>query len=727
MDLLKTLLRVNHVINPLNPTLSTFKIDPRRPFEKPLYFVIDLTEFCTDLVHSLVPDFNDGFCTASLIYWFQQLIQHMNATNIFFIFFSHSQTLSRFPVESEPDELLLANTGYLEVLLVWVAMENNRRCMSLLSPAFNQLHFVKNESQIAHWLESLDVYCAFSFNPNFCFSKNCKLVFLPSHTDWKSFCSRMHQNKRVSFTVFELPKLLDQLSLSHENFLIFLEICADPTCKLLSDFVSDGSKDSIKLQELLNQCRDDRFRTHWELLINDRCFVELIQKVSKSVLIFNNLNIISSSNEPFTNPGHLLDYVQLKLHAFHSLNSIRDLSLTTQKAKHDCFSLFDHTLRAILHVKSEDLLDQESCQLITGIKLVQLQDVVVTGGLPCLEVLLTIVEMLSKEISMIVIVNPPSLGDDTLFFVFLLVRFLNQRRLFLEGVESEHNFISLVDVVLISFTFAFHLSNCSFVNSNVASRSSYLKSQFLYLSIQRFSDLFACLNYHSFFKIIAVTNTRLFVFLLELVVLFPDELNCDTNNPDDVYNFLSSQFADFPDCIELCRLLVEFASLNTLSEFSLSLNRQRSIISSNTKFTSNCKLFLDGNTRKEFAIDSILYKNIQQSIATRCHDIVISSTALQHEGLRCFEKLDTWNKSDDYFQAQTMSCVYDLLSAPVVLKIADLYLCGIGILKSWKYSKKSHEIRGKLEQHIQYRDDINTDMGGIILDPDNRFVERYTY
>ncbi|KAL0249406.1 hypothetical protein GEMRC1_004638 [Eukaryota sp. GEM-RC1] len=277
--------------------------------------------------------------------------------------------------------------------------------------------------------------------------------------------------------------------------------------------------------------------------------------------------------------------------------------------------------------------------------------------------------------------------ENTVFLLFLLIRFLNQRRLFLNEYREISIKLRFVDVVLMAISFLFPLSGYSFGNtgedqyydSTVASRDSFYRENLLSLLMNSMFNSFSSFDMGNIDRQLALYNSRLFIFLSEIW-----NKNASSDDTQDSFEILSLLERKTGHLFgnNLLYLLLDFASMSDLSTPALNSTTRNTLMNFSSDYSLLIDNSLSGTHVPPLPLPEALKKDLRKDLVERCLEALNLNSeqeAPHFIAIRCFDKLCSWHSVD------------------VVCKIFLRYPSGIRSLKtlSHMYRTKKGTLNGK--------------------------------
>ncbi|KAL0248969.1 hypothetical protein GEMRC1_004203 [Eukaryota sp. GEM-RC1] len=569
---------------------------------QPLYLVVDTYEFRSYLIEQLVPDYSAGYSAVAVNRLFRNFFLKFNEHNIYFIFyfrrsrfFPHKVTETHSKRQYTPAQIVnqpqkLPTPFNQDILLLWNALDVNNPN----DEHGNKVKFIPSGSLTHHIAEEVrqnDSYYAFSSKVHLFFHQRCKVAFFRGDFGLKEFYDQLYDGKT------------GQMFLFHQ----------------------------------------DRFLPFEKMVAFDSSSVARIQ--------YEKVQPLDKFEEPD---------LELDLEYFDSLHVPRHYSVILKYATPAIqFLRSNHSLGGCQGSVpiSEKFLDS-----LDNVLAPEHRQLLLEGSRSSVEMLLSIIESFSNHpygnewstpdihSSWIHLFEEVCEVENTVFLLFLVIRYLNQRRLFLEGYRETFPKVRFVDVVLMAISFTFPLSGYS---CGEAGRDKYYDSTVPYYETYNLSTLLSCLvsnmmNLFISFDIdnaprhLALYNDRLFLLLSEIWIISSSR---ETVTISELLSVLEQRIGHSFDN-KLLSSLLEFACLPNLSEPASESSFNQSILIGLTNDYSNLiDSSLSGTVIPKLPLPPPLIKLLHHHLVGKCIEVLNANRRNDRlfTAIHCFDKLCDWN------------------------------------------------------------------------------------
>ncbi|KAL0248689.1 hypothetical protein GEMRC1_003923 [Eukaryota sp. GEM-RC1] len=536
--------------------LKTRSLSPNKG--EPLYIVVSTHSFRQFLTEQLIPDFADGHSAAAVIKLFHNFFTVFNQCNVYFVFY-HTHSLFKPHYSSDVDveahdsgsgniniPQKLPTAFLMDVYMLWSALAVN----DPNTQHANKVQFIPRGNlnhHIAKEVQQNESYAAFSPGFQFFFHQHCRAVFFKIGS-LKSLYDQLCAGREASFWIFDQTRFL-----SFDKIVAFLTINHSGSRELWDEVKSASKRPSTySYVDIVNYLEsDDDNLTKWnEFLANNPDEAAEASEVHRVYAIPNDLF------EPvtFTNPldvDTLLHYkIQPKNELVEPLFDMDMKFFDLPGARRHYGVILKYAvpsiqfLRSVHHVRqsNENFPISDECQNFFDLVLApEHRQLLLEGSRSPVEMLLSIIESFSNHpngnewstpdihSSWIQLFEEVSEVENTVFLLFLVIRYFNQRRLFLDGVCETSPKVSFVDVVLMAISFTFPLGGYSFgeagrdkyYDSVVGSKDNYKFPALLSAVTNYFINLFDTFEFSNVSRHLALFNSRIFVFLSEILSMPP--------------------------------------------------------------------------------------------------------------------------------------------------------------------------------------------------------------
>ncbi|KAL0248143.1 hypothetical protein GEMRC1_003379 [Eukaryota sp. GEM-RC1] len=554
-----------------------------------------------------------------------------------------------------------------DILLLWNALDVNNPNKE----HGNKVKFIPSGSLTHHIAEEVrqnDSYYAFSSKVHLFFHQRCKVAFFRGDFGLKEFYDQLYDGNTGQLFLFHQDRFLP-----FEKMVALFAI-NESKCRLFFKMykMTSTSNTIQKYEEVLDFFNsDENFKLWTAFLVNNPDAATVVfstlnnYKISTDLIFpttYSDSSSVARIQYEKVQPLDKFEEPDLELDLrFFDLPGVRRHYGVILKYAAPAIQ-FLRTIHSLGGCQDNFEISEKFLDSLDNVLAPEHRQLLLEGSRSPVEMLLSIIESFSNHpygnewsipdihSSWIHLFEEVSEVENTVFLLFLVIRYLNQRRLFLEGYRETFPKVRFVDVVLMARSFTFPLSGYScgeagrdkYYDSTVPYIETYNLSSFLSCSVSYMMNLFISFDIGNAPRHLALYNDRLFLLLSEIWIISTSRENIQDS---ELLSVLEQKIGHSFDN-KLLSSLLEFACLPNLSEPASDSSFNQSILIELTNEYSNLvDSSLSGTVIPKLPLPPSLIKLLHHHLVGKCIEVLNVNRRKDplFIAIHCFDKLCDWN------------------------------------------------------------------------------------